>query len=448
MIKIHHSLKDIQSFAQQHKNLVISSVKEELKNFKSDRSKQVYKDVYQYIETNLESIISSNLHKLENHIFEIEKLFLLKIAGKIKNIELRTFCKFSTKNEWENWKQDKLLIPKIRELSKAIESKDTKKMNQNTQKALNKRKLSCDSFLANKISIDELKKDLDVDKLNKAGLKGLQKELNNLPNMGYVKVYFELKKKCTQKIENAFVIKKVNKKSKEQKEYLFKYESSSEWALKLIENLNINSCLYCNRQHISVSSDRKFGTTLDHFYDKATYPYLALSFYNLVPSCYACNSQLKNTKSFSLHTHLHPYEKGFEKILHFKTSFDKLEYLIDDHSKDFDIVLEEWRYTKPDANDLEKAKKNVEDFMLIEQYQIHKEEVRDLLKLGFRYLGTSKSFYEGWDGLFEDKNEAIRIMFGGLFVDEKDLHKRVLSKLKRDIAIEYFDLNAFDGLKK
>lgn len=33
---------------------------------------------------------------------------------------------------------------------------------------------------------------------------------------------------------------------------------------------------------------RKFQ--FNHFYDKGTYPYLALSFYNLIPSCSTCNS--------------------------------------------------------------------------------------------------------------------------------------------------------------
>lgn len=35
--------------------------------------------------------------------------------------------------------------------------------------------------------------------------------------------------------------------------------------------------------------------TLDHFYDKATDSYLSLCLFNLVPSCYACNSKFKGS---------------------------------------------------------------------------------------------------------------------------------------------------------
>lgn len=205
--------------------------------------------------------------------------------------------------------------------------------------------------------------------------------------------------------------------------------------------MGINTCLYCNRNHIHYDFGKKFGTTLDHFYDKATYPYLALSFHNLIPSCNTCNSsQGKGSKPFSLETHLHPYEKGFEGILRFNTNITKLEDLIDDNNKDIDIVFKEI----PDTN-LGQAKNNVADFALDKQYKVHKDLVRDFLKLGIRYY-SNPTVYD-YTGLFKDKMESIRIMLGGLFIDEKDLHKEVLSKLKRDIAIEYFGLEELKHLK-
>ncbi|MDT3430720.1 hypothetical protein ROV94_07540 [Stenotrophomonas maltophilia] len=70
-------------------------------------------------------------------------------------------------------------------------------------------------------------------------------------------------------------------------------------------------CPYCHQSfaHTLVPDGHgSFRPTLDHYYPKALYPYLALSVFNLVPSCYTCNSQLKGTKNFYEEVHVHPLE--------------------------------------------------------------------------------------------------------------------------------------------
>lgn len=61
---------------------------------------------------------------------------------------------------------------------------------------------------------------------------------------------------------------------------------------------NVRVCPYCNRIYVGVvrtTKKTKDGRTitvkgqLDHFYPKERYPYLAVSKYNLVPSCTYCN---------------------------------------------------------------------------------------------------------------------------------------------------------------
>ncbi|MBA9074726.1 hypothetical protein GGR22_002899 [Flavobacterium gossypii] len=51
---------------------------------------------------------------------------------------------------------------------------------------------------------------------------------------------------------------------------------------------------------LSMANRYKNHFTLDHFLPKGNYPYFALSLYNLVPSCYACNSKFKGIKEFEL----------------------------------------------------------------------------------------------------------------------------------------------------
>ena len=84
---------------------------------------------------------------------------------------------------------------------------------------------------------------------------------------------------------------KKNQKFKEEKEY---------HAYKLVENLGIKTCPYCNRSYISFvkNDDKKTRPQLDHFYPKAIYPFLACSFYNLIPSCSACNHMKSDDDSY------------------------------------------------------------------------------------------------------------------------------------------------------
>ncbi|MFK3725476.1 hypothetical protein ACI2KE_16745 [Pseudomonas monteilii] len=80
-------------------------------------------------------------------------------------------------------------------------------------------------------------------------------------------------------------------------------------------------CPYCNHAYaFTVQSENgDFRPTLDHFYYKDEYPHLALSLYNLVPSCSSCNSSLKGKADFFSSLHLNPLF-DFENIQFYLTA--------------------------------------------------------------------------------------------------------------------------------
>lgn len=79
-------------------------------------------------------------------------------------------------------------------------------------------------------------------------------------------------------------------------------------AYQVMKKLNVNVCPYCNRQYtFTIDETKKSRPDFDHFYDKATYPLLALSFYNLIPSCHICNHVKGNDRAA-----INPYFGGFE----------------------------------------------------------------------------------------------------------------------------------------
>jgi hypothetical protein len=52
----------------------------------------------------------------------------------------------------------------------------------------------------------------------------------------------------------------------------------------------------------TLNKSKELMPEIDHFYPKDKYPFLAVSFFNLIPSCLTCNglSAMSNTDSYSI----------------------------------------------------------------------------------------------------------------------------------------------------
>lgn len=83
----------------------------------------------------------------------------------------------------------------------------------------------------------------------------------------------------------------------------------------------VKYCPYCNIAEVEFRSTTagRAGTTheLDHFFDKATFPLLSYSMYNLVPSDSTCNGINKGSYEFTDDFHLNPYSEGFGNSINF-----------------------------------------------------------------------------------------------------------------------------------
>jgi hypothetical protein len=81
-------------------------------------------------------------------------------------------------------------------------------------------------------------------------------------------------------------------------------------AYDLCKRSTSRTCPYCNQAYAftvqPIPGGRGCRPTLDHFYDKDSYPHLALVLNNLIPSCASCNSSLKHTMNFAKKPHLNP----------------------------------------------------------------------------------------------------------------------------------------------
>jgi len=226
----------------------------------------------------------------------------------------------------------------------------------------------------------------------------------------------------------------ITKLTKNQKDYFLTLYSRLDkpW---FINELDMKVCPYCNRNYIFnfLKANKKNATAqLDHFFDKGTYPYLAICMYNLVPSCSTCNQRKSNRKVDIFY----PYLESFNDAVKFKyDGINSLQYFTNqklDFFQDERVMF----HLEP-IKDINKVKKHIEVFNLESLYAEHKDVVSELLQkrvvYSDSYIDELFKQYEGT--LFKNREDLLRLITCG-YVSDEDLHKRPLSKLIKDISQE------------
>ena len=184
-----------------------------------------------------------------------------------------------------------------------------------------------------------------------------------------------------------------------------------------VEELQVTVCPYCNRNFVN-STYKRTMCDLDHFYDKETYPILAVSFHNLVPVCHACN-HAKASKAISYSPH--DMKFNTDDLWSFDFFVSGMDYLSD--NKQIGIEIDCGSAFEP----------NVKELKLREVYQIHSDIVQECIKKAIMFNPEYLTdLFNTYDGLFESEEELYRIVFGN-YMKESSYGKRPLSKLTKDI---------------
>ena len=226
----------------------------------------------------------------------------------------------------------------------------------------------------------------------------------------------------------------ITKLTKDQKDYFLTLYSRLDkpW---FINELDMKVCPYCNRNYIFnfLKLNKKNATAqLDHFFDKGTYPYLAVSMYNLVPSCSICN-QRKSTKKVDI---FYPYLESFNDSAIFK--YDGIKSLSCFANQKLDFFKDKRVMFHLEAQkDVDKVEKHIEVFNLESLYAEHKDVVSELLQkrviYSDSYIDDLFKQYEGT--LFKNREDLLRLITCG-YISEEEIGRRPLSKLIKDISQE------------
>lgn len=231
-------------------------------------------------------------------------------------------------------------------------------------------------------------------------------------------------------------------------EFKFQRDADPKWnAYKLSEKLGIDVCPYCNRLYTStvrVVRDPAASTLtyrdvirpeFDHFYLQSRCSYLALSFFNLIPSCKACNSSLKGQKFMTIRTHSHPYLEGYEKLLVFKPDVD-LDNWLKNKSIKIGITFDPVDATVT-SKEQERALKNSEMFALHHVYTAHSDIIADVFTKSTQdskeYLKKSYEFVTDNGARIFDAPEQLYRNYTGIDMNTNAFHLRPLSKFLFDM---------------
>lgn len=205
-------------------------------------------------------------------------------------------------------------------------------------------------------------------------------------------------------------------------------EGADNNAIWLMKKLNIRVCPYCNRSYTFTIEEkpedakRYVRPELDHFFPKSKYAHLALSFYNLVPSCPQCN-HLKGDNEFEYH----PYygdlsgKKG-PRIEVENVTKDAMGVLVFPDDPKVKIL---------DANE------NTRVLGLQELYEQHNDYVKEILD---KIQAYNKDYYnslvDSFQGMGKTQEEIDRLVWGN-YIEDAMHEKRPLSKMTRDLLKQF-----------
>lgn len=201
------------------------------------------------------------------------------------------------------------------------------------------------------------------------------------------------------------------KQSEELLNNIFRYDTfaESKACLNIMRKVGIRVCPYCNRQYIFTVPNGKMRPQIDHYFPKSTYPYLALSLYNMIPSCSICNMAKGSLDTYK-EPILYPYEEEMGEGTSFVIKMKKecnfvrmIQGLSDDFGVDFDY-----------NDSLKKAivSNQIKRLHLKELYNEHKEDVKAIIQS--KYINTNDHINELLDKfpyLFSDFEDVKNLMY-------------------------------------
>ena len=215
-------------------------------------------------------------------------------------------------------------------------------------------------------------------------------------------------------------------------------DKGSKWgAVEYIKSLNVKYCIYCNEASLYHSLTPYKHSALDHFYNKDSYPFLALTLTNLIPSCTQCNTSIKNTREIPENA-LNPYEGSFHTSVQFslekraETEAEMLKTLKKIRERDYSI--DNLHVEKiQDAEFAENAKALADFFYIEYRYK----QIEDLKKQIPKIINHNKFHNEEIYKRLPQLRKAEKKDFPEFYYNKSKINLYRFAKLYIDLCKEF-----------
>jgi len=209
--------------------------------------------------------------------------------------------------------------------------------------------------------------------------------------------------------------------------HAFGYKAARSGTLtELAQRLNVKCCPYCNLHYtLCIEDFDKHNQQVlmarfefDHFIDKASYPFLSMSLYNLIPSCPVCNH---GKSQDVLPLTFHPYHADIGKTFRFRVVNPIHLFAGKNNLDTIQLQLEKTSAADPQSYD--------KVFHVKKQYERHRDEVEDLFARAYQYYYYNVPDNFGFIGS-PDLSKRLQL---GFYPDERDINLRPMTKFKQDL---------------
>lgn len=188
------------------------------------------------------------------------------------------------------------------------------------------------------------------------------------------------------------------------------------------QQMGLKTCVYCNIIP-TMSNNGEVFYQMDHYMPQSLYPFLGTCFYNLQPSCGVCNGHKnKQDCDFGLyvnseqHKELNPF-RFVPKVKNLDGPYPECE----------DI-----QFRGKKANVTTESKAHEEMFHINNLYAGCKDDVSALYTDAYKMNPTMIAVNAACWEIPATPKDVLAYMSGHLSLEEKDIHKKSLSKLKQD----------------
>ena len=188
------------------------------------------------------------------------------------------------------------------------------------------------------------------------------------------------------------------------------------------QQMGLKTCVYCNVIP-TISNDEQVFYQMDHYLPQSKYPFLGTCFYNLQPSCGICNGQKgKKNSDFGLYVNVQQH-----KTLSPFRFVPKVSCGIGPYPTCSEILF------KGSGKRVTKESKAHEKMFHIDT--LYAGRINEVSKLYENAYKTNDSVVQAMAacyGFENTKAKAIAYLSNHLSLDEADIHKEPLTKLRQD----------------